>query len=230
MIENSGMKKEAVIVHSGGMDSSICLALARERFGTDACLSLSFNYSQRHSLELERAAEICHNWGVDHTVLPIHCLAQITRNSLTDRSLSIQEGQDGAPPNSLVEGRNGLMARLAAIHAKSLGAGQIYMGVIEVEEANSGYRDCSRHYMDLMQCILRLDLALPTFEICTPLVFMSKAETMAVAQRLGVLDYLLDRTISCYEGLPGAGCGRCPACYLRNEGIQEFRSQDRRET
>lgn len=215
------MNKKTVVVHSGGMDSSICLALAIKEFGKENVLSLSFSYQQRHSAELVQAEKICNSWDVDHTVLSIDCLNRITENALTRHAMPIVHPQ-GEAPNSLVVGRNGLMARLAAIHAHSLGAHSIYLGVIEVEVSNSGYRDCSRHYMDLMEEILRIDLDDPGFEIRTPLVKMTKCETLGVADSLGVLDYLLEETISCYEGLPKNGCQRCPACHLRQAGVDEY--------
>lgn len=218
------MKKKAIVVHSGGMDSSLCLAVAIQEWGPSEVLSLSFTYGQRHSQELERAAKICAQWKVDHVVLDLSCLQQITENSLTRHDIPI-EIQPGKPPNSLVVGRNGLMARIAAIHAHSLGAHQIYMGVIEVESANSGYRDCSRNYMDKMQDILRIDLDDSHFEIKTPLVFMTKKETLELGYQLGVLQYLLETTITCYQGIDKAGCGNCPACHLRNEGIIQFMAE-----
>ncbi len=214
-------KKRAVVIHSGGMDSSLCLALAIRKFGVDDVLSLSFDYHQRHSREMRQAIKICRDWGVDHVILGIECLREITDNSLVNPSLKI-EHKENSPPNTLVAGRNGLMARLGGIHANHLGASCIYMGVIEGEEWNSGYRDCSRHYMDLMQEILRIDFADPRFEIATPLVHMSKMETLELADQLGMLDYLLQETITCYEGIAREGCRLCPACELRNEGIRLF--------
>ena len=168
--------KKAIVVHSGGMDSSICLALAVEQFGKENVLSLSFTYGQRHSIELEQAKKICKDWGVDHTVVDLNCLKEITQNALTDSSIAI-EHKEGEAPNTLVVGRNGLMARVAAIHANFLGAKCIFMGVIEVEEANSGYRDCSRKFMDIIQAGLRYDFDQPNFDIKTPIVFMTKKET-----------------------------------------------------
>ncbi len=215
------MKKKAVVIHSGGMDSSICLALAIKGFGAENVLSVSFSYSQRHSVELQQAAKICKQWKVDHVTLSINCLKEITTNALMDETQAIEHLPEEAP-NTLVVGRNGLMARLGAIHAHHLGAHCIYMGIIEVEEANSGYRDCSRHYMDLMQEILRIDLDDVSFEIRTPLVKMTKKQTMELAYKEGILDYLLEETVSCYEGVRGWGCKTCPACKLRNEGIRQF--------
>lgn len=215
------ISKKAVVVHSGGMDSSLCLALAIEQFGKDEVLSLSFTYGQRHSNELEVAKKICNDWGIEHTSIDLNCLKEITTNALMDDSIEIEHIQ-GQAPNTLVVGRNGLMARVAAIHANHLGAQCIFMGVIEVEEANSGYRDCSRKYMDIIQAGLRMDFDNPKFEIKTPIVFMSKKETMELAYQIGSLQYLLENTITCYEGIPKYGCGKCPACKLRNEGIKEF--------
>ncbi len=217
--------KKAIVIHSGGMDSSLCLALACQELGKDNVLSLSFSYEQRHSTELQQAQKICNTWGVDHVSLSIECLQEIPENALMNSTDEIQH-EDGEPPNTLVVGRNGLMARLGAIHANSLGANFLYMGVIEVEASNSGYRDCSRKYMDMMQEILRVDLDNDDFEIRTPIVKMTKKETMELGNELGVLEYLLAETITCYEGVRMAGCRKCPACKLRNEGIAEFVSEN----
>ncbi|HRD55271.1 MAG TPA: 7-cyano-7-deazaguanine synthase QueC [Parachlamydiaceae bacterium] len=215
------MKKDAVVVHSGGMDSSICLKLALDEFQKENVLSLSFSYNQKHSNEIIQAAKIADHFCVDHVVINIDALSEITENALTNHSMTILKAEN-ASPNTLVVGRNGLMARIAAIHANHLQASCIFMGVIEVEAANSGYRDCSRAYMDLMEQILRIDLDDPKFTIRTPLVLMTKKETMALADSLGVLDYLLEETITCYNGIRHMGCKDCPACKLRNEGLLAY--------
>jgi 7-cyano-7-deazaguanine synthase len=210
-----------VVVHSGGMDSSLCLALAVKEFGADQVLAMSFRYGQRHSNELEQAQKICEYFQVDRVEIPLDCLERITTSALIGHNDAI-EHKSGQAPNTLVVGRNGLMARLAAIHANDIGAKSIFMGVIEVESDNSDYRDCSRSYMDLMQKILRIDLADDEFEIITPIVKMTKLETLELAHELGVLEFLLENTITCYEGMIGAGCGVCPACKLRNRGIKLY--------
>lgn len=221
MVYNGAMKKKAVVIHSGGMDSSLCLALAVKEFGAENVLSLSFSYSQRHSIELERAQKIASYFKVDNIVLEINCLSQITESALTNSNIKI-EHQEGMAPNTLVVGRNGLMARLASIHAHSLGANCVYMGVMELEAANSGYRDCSRSYMDIVQTALRLDFDNSGFEIRTPLVSMTKKETMELGHQLGVLEFLLETTVTCYEGIEKEGCLKCPACKLRNQGLKLF--------
>ncbi|MES2528885.1 MAG: 7-cyano-7-deazaguanine synthase QueC [Bdellovibrionota bacterium] len=215
------MKKKAVVVHSGGMDSSLCLALAVKEFGAKDVLSLSFDYDQRHSEELDRARKISSHFQVDHAELNLTCLGQITESALIGKDKKI-EHKTGEAPNTLVPGRNGLMARLAGIHANSLGAHAIYMGIMELEAANSGYRDCSRAYMDIVQSALRMDFADQKFEIRTPLVSMTKRDTMELGFKLGCLEFLLENTITCYEGIEKEGCGKCPACKLRNEGLKIF--------
>lgn len=215
------MRKKAVVIHSGGLDSSLCLALAIREFGKDEVLSLSFLYGQRHAPETTQAGRICRQWGVDHTVISIDCLKEITESGLIGNAKPIMHLPDGHA-NTLVTGRNGLMARLGAIHAHHLGAGCIYMGIIEADARETGYRDCSRSYMDLKQQILRLDLENPGFEVRTPLVHMSKKETLELSDKLGLLGFLLAETISCYEGVPKQGCMRCPTCIIRNSAIQEF--------
>lgn len=216
--------KKAIVIHSGGMDSSICLALAIRDFGAENVASLSFNYTQRHSVETEQAKKISSSWNVEHTVLTIDWLAQITTNALTDVRLPIEHKQNKAP-NTLVIGRNGLMARIGAIFASEHQANFIYMGIMELESANSGYRDCSRAYMNLKQDILRIDLDNPSFEIRTPLVFLTKKEALVLAHELDVLPFLLQETITCYEGKPHLGCKSCPACLLRNEGLRQFKEE-----
>ncbi len=215
------MKKKTVVVHSGGMDSSLCLALATEQYGAEHVLALSFTYGQRHSVEIDHAKSICKEWKVDHTTINLECLNEITDNALLNSDIAI-EHKRGKSPNTLVVGRNGLMARVAGIHAEHIGADSIFMGVIEVDEANSGYRDCSRKYMDIIQAGLRFDFNNHDFEIKTPVVYMTKKQTMDLGYQMGVLHYLVETTLSCYEGVEKEGCGKCPACKLRNTGLKEF--------
>jgi 7-cyano-7-deazaguanine synthase len=214
------LKKKAVVVHSGGMDSSICLKIAIEKYGAPNVLSIGFSYNQIHKAELECARNICKTWQVERFEIDISFLAQITHSALTDDTKAIE--YINQIPSTLVLGRNGLMARIAAIHAQSLGAQEIYLGVMELEEANSGYRDCNRKYFDLIEQALRIDFDDQDFKIQTPLVFLTKKETMKLADDLIVLNFLLENTITCYKGLKDKGCEKCPACILRNDGIESY--------
>jgi 7-cyano-7-deazaguanine synthase len=215
------MTKKTVVCHSGGMDSSICLAMAIREFGKEQVVSLSFNYEQRHSPELAQAVKICRDWEVEHRVLTLECYRQMTDNALLNHEMPIVHLK-GSPPNTLVAGRNGIMAHLAAVLANHLSAHQIMMGVMELEGANSGYRDCNRAYMDLMQQVIRLDLDDPLFEIATPIIHMTKQQTIDLAFQMGILPYLLAETITCYLGQKHPGCESCPACLLKNDGLKSF--------
>lgn len=219
------MNKKIVVIHSGGMDSSLCLRLMMQDFLPGEITSLSFIYGQRHETsEIKAARKICLDWQIDHVEIPISFLSQITQSALLNKEEKISQ-QDTGIPNTMVLGRNGLMARLGAIYGYGVGANKICMGIIGVEAANSGYRDCTRAYMDLMQEVLRLDLDDPNFSIITPIVDLTKKQTLQIAQKLGVLEYLLEETVTCYEGIAKQGCGVCPACILRNEGIAEYRRE-----
>lgn len=207
---------KALVCHSGGMDSSICLKLAINSYGPDEVLSVGFDYGQRHSTEKEAARIIAEAFGVKRHIIQIPILALLDNNALVNHTLPLKN------LNTLVPGRNGLMAWHAALLAAYLGAHEVHMGVMELEEANSGYRDCSRSYMNSLQQILQSDLADPTFQIVTPLVYMTKKETIKLADQLQILPFLLEHTVTCYEGLKGRGCTKCPACLLRNEGLDQF--------
>lgn len=204
---------KAVVSHSGGMDSSLCLKIAIDKWGKEEVISLGFDYGQRQKSEQEAARIIAQAFGVERFVVPLPLLSLLQNNALVDHTRAI-EGL-----NTLVAGRNGLFAWHAALVAHQRGAAEVYMGVMELESANSGYRDCSRAYMDLVQQILRLDLADSGFTIVTPLVYMTKLQSLELAHSLGILDFLLQETVTCYEGLKGRGCTTCPACQLKNEGI-----------
>ncbi len=220
-MSNPFSSKKAIVIHSGGLDSSLCLALAMRDFGKEHVVSISFDYKERNFKEVTQAEKICREWKVDHILLEIPTLKEITTSALLNHEMEISH-HPGDNANTLVVGRNGLMARLGAIYAHSRSAHCIYMGVIEVEAHGTGYRDCSRQYMDLKEKVLRLDLNDPTFEIRTPLVHMTKKETLELSDSLGILPFLLRETISCYEGVPHHGCGKCPTCGLRNAGIHAF--------
>ena len=218
------MTIDALVLHSGGMDSSICLLLAALKFGRDRVISVGFRYHQRHSSELEAASSIAAHYGIRREVIDLPRLPGWERSSLINGALAIDAIQ--SIPNTFVPARNGLFLMMAAPFAQSAGAKVLYIGVIEREGAFSGYPDCHRSYIDAVQAVIRLDLSDPSFSVQTPLIQMSKAETLEVANSLGALEYLLDQTVSCYNGLPRMGCGTCPACHLRKQGIEEFRSRD----
>lgn len=212
------MSLSALVIHSGGMDSSLCLHLAIKKWGKEAVKSLSFDYGQRHALELEAAQKISSDWGVSHDCLSLDFFDQFSSNALTH---NMKIGTDKLP-STLVPGRNGLMIWLGALYAHARGCSLLYLGVMERPDSNSGYRDCSREYVDSLETILRGDLDELHFSIATPLVEMSKEEEFELAYREGILDYLLEHSLSCYEGKRGWACRSCGACILKNRAMKSF--------
>ncbi len=210
------------MIFSGGMDSSICLALAKKKFGASKVLALTYMYGQRHQIEVKQSKKIAKYLGVDHKIMKLDFLGKVGVNALTNKKMKIKSGMHGSAPNTMVMGRNGLFAMVGSMVANEVGATSLWMGVMGLEGANSGYRDCSLVYIKLIENIIRIDIGNLRFNIYTPLINMTKKETMGVADKLGVLPYLLDHTVSCYEGIMKKGCGKCPACKLRNAGIKEY--------
>lgn len=222
-MKSSVQKKQAVVVLSGGMDSAICLALAVKNFSSRFVSAITFDYGQRHLLEKESAIKIAQHFQVEHVSIQLPFFSQLTSSALLDQEQSLNPSQNTSTyPSTMVVGRNGLFARLGAIHAHHLHASHLYLGVLGLEAANSGYLDCSRKYFDLMEQILRIDLGTENFWIHTPLVEMTKKQTLDLAHELGELKFILENSITCYEGKKDFGCGVCAACHLRNNGIREF--------
>jgi len=216
-------KFKMIIILSGGMDSAICLALAVKKYGSERVMALTFDYGQRHRMELKQAKIIAKYFQVAHSTMKINFFKLIGKSALLNKNIKIKK-EKNAPPNTMVTGRNGIFALIGAMVAHQKGASAISMGVMGLEAANSGYPDCSPNYISLIENVIRLDLQNKRFKIHTPLINLSKKETMGIADKLGVLEFLWKNTISCYEGLREKGCEKCPACILRNAGIKEYLS------
>ena len=137
------------------------------------------------------------------------------------QTMPIQWKKGARCPTTVVEGRNAFFLLAAAVWAKTLGATVLYTGVSEADF--SGYPDCREAFIRAQQRMLRLALEWPV-KIVTPFMHMSKAAEWALAERLGILGVIEDETLTCYNGIPGKGCGKCPACRLRNRGYAEFRA------
>jgi len=211
------MKQEkAVVVFSGGQDSTTCLFWAKERFGEVE--AVTFNYGQRHLAELACASSIAEELGVRHHVLDMSLLNQLAPNALTRGDIAI-EAEDGKLPTTFVDGRNLLFLSFAAVLAKQIGARHIVTGVCETDF--SGYPDCRDVFIKSLNVTLNLAMDYP-FVIDTPLMWINKAETWALADELGALDYVRTKTLTCYNGIIADGCGECPACKLRRKGLDDY--------
>lgn len=215
------MKSErALVVFSGGQDSTTCLAMAVKDYGKGNVSCITFHYGQRHKQEVEVAKAIAVHFGVtDHRCVSLDWYGQLTSNALLNPAIAIAKDASAACPNTVVDGRNMVFLLLAAIYAKGQGIRDIVTGVCETDF--SGYPDCRDVFVK--SCNVTLNLAMAyEFRILTPLMDLTKAQTWALADRLGALDYIAENTLTCYNGVVGRGCGACPSCVLRRRGYDEY--------
>lgn len=224
----------ALVLFSGGQDSATCLAWALERF--DRVETLGFDYGQRHRVELDCRAAFrvtladtmpahAHKLGEDHT-LPLQTLGAISDSALT-RDAEIALRADGLP-TTFVPGRNLVFLTFAAALAYRRGLKHVVAGMCETDY--SGYPDCRDDTIKAMQVALNLGMA-SRFVMHTPLMWLDKAATWRLAERLGgtgLVEAIVEQTHSCYRGDRshrhpwGFGCGTCPACELRAGGWRDY--------
>ena len=210
----------ALVVFSGGQDSTTCLAQAVRDYGAGNVSCITFHYGQRHRLEVEVARKVAAHFGVtDHKFIGLDWYSQITSNALFDSGIAIGQDAGADCPNTVVDGRNMMFLSIAAVYAKSQGIRDIITGVSEADF--SGYPDCRDVF--IKSCNVTLNLAMAyEFRIITPLMDLTKEETWALADRLGVLEYVAENTLTCYNGVVGRGCGECPSCVLRQRGFDAY--------
>jgi len=225
---------KALVLFSGGQDSTTCLAWALDRF--DEVETIGFEYGQRHRAEMDQRPRIFETlrarlprWaaklGADR-VLSLDVFRQIGGTALTD-DIEIEVSERGLP-NTFVPGRNVMFLAAAAALAYRRGCRDLVGGMCETDF--SGYPDCRNASIQAVQQAISLGMDAP-FTIHTPLMFIDKAATWALAEQLGgkkLIDLILEETVTCYLGTRerrhewGHGCGRCPACRLRAEGYRRY--------
>ena len=210
-------QSKALIVFSGGQDSTTCLFWAIENFAE--VVAVTFDYGQRHRLEIDCAKEIAKELGIEHHVLDMSLLNQLAANALTREEIKIEEGDKSELPSTFVPGRNLLFLSFAGVLASQVGAKHIVTGVCETDF--SGYPDCRDVFIKSMNVTLNLSMD-SSFVIHTPLMWINKAQTWELADSLGVFEYVRERTLTCYNGIIADGCGECPACKLRENGLEEY--------
>jgi 7-cyano-7-deazaguanine synthase len=210
----------AVCLTSGGQDSTTCLYWAQKRF--DPLWAVAFDYGQRHGIELEAARTICEMAGIPLTVLRLDILRQLGGTALigSDEVIRPTGGRSGLP-NTFVPGRNLLFLTVAAAFAYQHEVANLVIGACQTDY--SGYPDCRETTMQAMERALHLGLDTP-MRIHTPLMHLTKAETVKLAQHVGALE-VLGYSHTCYEGT-FPPCGACPACQLRARGFAEARVDD----
>jgi 7-cyano-7-deazaguanine synthase len=227
----------ALVLFSGGQDSTTCVAWALDRF--ERVETIGFDYGQRHAAELDARprvlaalGRVSPRWtgslGTDH-VLPIDTLKAIGGNALTEE-MKFEMGQNGLP-TSFVPGRNLFFFVAAAALAYRRGISDLVGGMCETDY--SGYPDCRNTTIEAMTTALSLGLD-RTMCVHTPLMWLDKAATWALAHDLGgdkLVDLVIEETVTCYEGDRvhfhdwGYGCARCPACDLRARGFAAYRNR-----
>ena len=215
------MTKKAVVLVSGGLDSATTLAMAKAD-GYD-CYAISFNYGQRHQVELSRAKTVSDSLGViEHKVVNLG-LGDIGGSALTDKAIHVPQNADGeiskGIPVTYVPARNTVFLALALGWAEVLDADAIFIGVNAVDY--SGYPDCRPEYIEAFQTMANLatkkGVEGKKIKIETPLIHMTKAEIIQKGITLGI-DY--SQTVSCYSpDEEGRACGKCDACRLRQNGF-----------
>ncbi|MBP2000513.1 7-cyano-7-deazaguanine synthase [Paenibacillus shirakamiensis] len=211
--------EKAFVVFSGGQDSTTCLFWALEQF--KEVETVTFNYGQRHAQELECARQIAQQLNVKHTILDMSLLGQLAPNALTRSDIEITENP-GELPSTFVEGRNHLFLSFAAVLAKTQGTRHLVTGVCETDF--SGYPDCRDSFVKSLNVTLNLAMDHP-FVIHTPLMWLNKAQTWQLADELNAFEFVRERTLTCYNGIQGSGCGTCPACKLRQAGLDQYLAQ-----
>lgn len=212
------MTRKAVIVFSGGQDSTTCLIHALPTYDEIHCLT--FDYGQRHRAEIDVARQLAKQLGVKvHKVLDTSLLNELAISRLTRDGIPIARSTKGGVPDTFVPGRNILFLTLASIYAYQVGAEAVITGVSETE--SSGYPDCGDEFVRVLNAAIHLGMNYK-IRIETPLMRLNKAETWALADYHGQLDLIRYHTLTCYNGVMGSGCASCDACALRAKGLSEF--------
>ena len=212
------MSDKALVVLSGGQDSTTCLYWSMHRFGAENVSSVTFDYGQRHRVELDCAQEIADFANVPNTILPIDTFSELGGDALTDPDIEVKSPAGDAQdlPNTFVPGRNLIFLTFAAAFAYQRGIEHIVTGVAQTDY--SGYPDCREETIASLQNVLRQGME-SNVQIHTPLMHLSKKETVELAQELGAIPAMA-MTHTCYNG-ERPPCGSCPACLLRAKGFAE---------
>lgn len=216
---------KAVVIFSGGQDSTTCLHWAIKRH--EVVEAITFNYGQKHSVELECSKAICEKNNIKQTIIDISFLGTIVNSALTSNG-DVNKLNEKGLPDSYVPNRNQIFITLAHAYAQKIGANTLVTGVCQTDY--SGYPDCRHEFIMQLQhtCNLGSESAIA---IETPLMWINKAQTFAMAYDLGCLEEVIEMSHTCYNGDHlrknewGFGCGKCPACVIRKEGYEKFKAQ-----
>ena len=196
--------ESALVVFSGGQDSTTCLYWAKKNF--KRVVALSFIYGQKHVKEVDLARELAKEAGVEWASMDVSFISKLS----TGCSLTF------------VPGRNMFFLSIAAVYAREHGIHDLVTGVSQTDF--SGYPDCRDSFIKSLNVTLNLAMD-DQFRIHTPLMWLDKAQTWQLSDELGVMDIIRYKTLTCYNGIQGDGCGHCPACMLRRKGLEKYEQQ-----
>lgn len=214
-------KDRALVVFSGGQDSTTCLFWAKKHF--KEVWALTFIYGQKHVDEVDYAQHIAEKARVHWEKMDVRFIASLSHNSLTDPTMKMdQQKPIDSVPNTFVPGRNLFFISIAAVYAREHGFNHMVTGVSQTDF--SGYPDCRDAFIKSLNVTLNLAME-EQFVIHTPLMWIDKCQTWEMADKLGVMDIVRNETVTCYNGVPGDGCGHCPSCKLRREGLEKYLKQ-----
>lgn len=213
--------ESCVVTLSGGADSTTMLYLAKQQF--KEVIALSFNYGQRHSEELERAKKIAKDANVEHHILDVSILGDIVNCALTKQNIEVphhSEVKEDVEPITVVRGRNTFFAILTSIFASERGIKNIMLGICQTDASN--YMDTKDIFAKTLNVTINLGVD-PDITVFAPLMWLTKEESTKLAYDLGILDIIINDTLTCYNGNTSKeGCRECPSCKLRNRGFKEF--------
>jgi 7-cyano-7-deazaguanine synthase len=218
---------KALVVLSGGQDSMTCLGVALQQFGVGNVEAISFNYGQRHEVELAAAEAICQEHGVPWRDVKIDFLSDLVTSALleSDTDIGAQHAYKQDLPASFVPNRNALFLTIAHAVAQEIGADSIFAGMCQTDY--SGYPDCRERFIQLLEKTLNIGYE-TKISIITPMMHLTKAQTFALAEEVDFLEVIINQSVTCYNGVLdimndwGMGCGKCPACKLRAKGWDEY--------
>ena len=209
---------KAIVLLSGGQDSATCLAIAKSKFQSIHCIS--FDYGQRHKIEIESAKKLARLASASFQLIDVRFMSELSNSAMIHSNEEITQSE-GELPSTFVPGRNALFLTIAAMVAHQLKSDTIYTGVCQTDF--SGYPDCRESFIESQE--ESINLAMNTnIKIETPLMHITKGQTVLRMNELGHLDWY-QSTHTCYEGLQPA-CGKCPACILRLKGFSEAGIKD----
>ena len=221
--EKSVTGKKALVIFSGGQDSTTCLLWALKRF--DEVRAISYRYGQRHDVELDLAADICAQLGVVQTVVDLSAqFAELNESALLTATEDVNEETSRGLPASFVPNRNLIFLVYAHTFAQKIGFDTLVTGVCQTDY--SGYPDCRYDFVQAAKSTMNMASEV-NIEVETPIMWLNKAETFMLADLCGGIDIIVGKTLTCYNAeltmnRYGFGCGKCNACLLREKGYDEY--------